>query len=206
LPDFLELTSSGGMRLWPNRGRNRLGVPLPKTTGPALISFDHPAVAFADMDGNGTADLLVLDRPLGGYYPLQEGGDFGRPVYWDRAPASRLAEGDAQLVDLNGDGVIDLLVTAPDFYSLYYRLPDGGWSDRPVTIPRAEAPPPSLNDPRVFLADMTGDGLQDLVRVDGGGVTYWPYLGNGRWHSPISMKSGFFSQTLMVMVVPIWSM
>ena len=28
-------------------------------------------------------------------------------------------------------------------------------------------------------AGMTGDGTQDIVRVDGGGVTYWPYLGHG---------------------------
>ena len=29
------------------------------------------------------------------------------------------------------------------------------------------------------LADMTGDGLQDIVFVDDGQVDYWPYLGNG---------------------------
>jgi hypothetical protein len=36
---------------------------------------------------------------------------------------------------------------------------------------------------------MTGDGLQDLVRVDGGGVTYWPYLGYGRWDAPVHMAN-----------------
>ena len=35
---------------------------------------------------------------------------------------------------------------------------------------------------------MTGDGLQDLVRVDGGGVTYWPYLGYGRWADVIELE------------------
>ncbi|HPU43471.1 MAG TPA: toxin TcdB middle/N-terminal domain-containing protein [Dictyoglomaceae bacterium] len=35
---------------------------------------------------------------------------------------------------------------------------------------------------------MNGDGFQDIVRVNGAGVIYWPYLGNGRWAEPITMK------------------
>src|SRR5206468_11056497 len=34
-----------------------------------------------------------------------------------------------------------------------------------------------------------GDGLQDLVRVDGRGVSYWPYLGLGRWADEVRMAS-----------------
>src|SRR5947207_13488231 len=36
---------------------------------------------------------------------------------------------------------------------------------------------------------MTGDGSPDLVRVDGGGVTYWPYLGDGQWDAPVVMTN-----------------
>lgn len=44
-----------------------------------------------------------------------------------------------------------------------------------------------FSDPRVKLADMTGDGLTDIVLVDHGRVDYWPYLGNGRWGRRIPM-------------------
>ena len=42
-----------------------------------------------------------------------------------------------------------------------------------------EFPDVSFADPRVKLADMNGDGLQDIVLVHDGRVDYWPYLGHG---------------------------
>ena len=37
------------------------------------------------------------------------------------------------------------------------------------------------------IADMTGDGLQDIVFLNDGHVDYWPYLGNGKWGRRITM-------------------
>src|SRR5690606_15993961 len=39
----------------------------------------------------------------------------------------------------------------------------------------------------VFLADMSGDGLQDIVRIRNGSVCYWPNLGYGRFGKKITM-------------------
>src|SRR5262249_40913897 len=48
-------------------------------------------------------------------------------------------------------------------------------------------PDVSFSDPRVKLADMTGDGLQDMVTIDAGSVSYWPYLGRGKWGRRVKM-------------------
>jgi len=188
LPDLLEL-GGGRARIWPNLGNFVWGHPQSLPTLPAPIALDEPGVAFADMEGNGTADLVMLDRPLNGYYPLQPGGGFDRPVFWRHGPGARLNDPNARLVDLNADGITDLLVTGDQFFTLYERAPEGGWQTRPQTIARPQAPPVSLRDPRVFLADMNGDGLQDLVRVNGANVRYWPYLGNGRWAAPVTLQN-----------------
>jgi hypothetical protein len=188
LPDAIEL-DQGRIRVWPNRGRGRWGTPHLYEQVPALVSFDEPGIAFADMLGNGTADLIVSDRPLSGFYPHTPGGGFERLISWRELPAHSLSDGNARLVDFDGDGIIDLLVTGPDFFSLYYRDPAGGWRPVPQTIPRAKAPPVSFSDPHVALADMNGDGLQDLVRIDGGGVTWWHYLGGGRWLDAVRMTN-----------------
>ena len=45
-----------------------------------------------------------------------------------------------------------------------------------------------LTDPRVRLADMTGDGLHDLVLLRNGNIVYWPNLGYGRWGAPVTMR------------------
>ena len=50
----------------------------------------------------------------------------------------------------------------------------------------------------VYLADMSGDGLSDLVRVRNGEVCYWPNLGYGRFGPKITMDGApwFDSQDL----------
>jgi hypothetical protein len=42
-------------------------------------------------------------------------------------------------------------------------------------------------DQAIFLADMSGDGLSDIVRIRNGEVCYWPNLGYGRFGKKITM-------------------
>lgn len=39
----------------------------------------------------------------------------------------------------------------------------------------------------VYLADMSGDGLTDLVRIRNGEVCYWPNLGYGQFGAKVTM-------------------
>ena len=39
----------------------------------------------------------------------------------------------------------------------------------------------------IFLADMSGDGLTDIVRIRNGEVCYWPNLGYGRFGAKVTM-------------------
>ncbi|MEN8184220.1 MAG: VCBS repeat-containing protein, partial [Myxococcota bacterium] len=41
----------------------------------------------------------------------------------------------------------------------------------------------------IFLADMTGDGLTDLVRVRNGDICYWPNKGYGRFGAQVTMAN-----------------
>ena len=188
LPDLLALSPSGQARLWPNLGGCQWGTPRVVAQVPALARSG--AVALADINGDGAADLIAVDQPLAGYVPRDPSGGFGRPVALTQAPSPTPAAAGTRLVDLDGDGAVDLLSSDGVNLALYYQDDDAaGWQSPPQVVGRGAAPVGDLADPHVFLADMTGDGLQDLVRVDGGGVTYWPYLGYGRWEAPVQMAN-----------------
>lgn len=53
-----------------------------------------------------------------------------------------------------------------------------------------DGPAVVFDDPsgRLFFADMTGDGLQDIVRIEHGAIHYWPNLGRGVFGRRITMQ------------------
>src|SRR5690606_3074118 len=104
-------------------------------------------------------------------------------------------DAELRLVDLDGDGVVDALRTGTNL-ELFLNDPSRGWGV-PQIVPRSvieEFPDLSFSNPRVKLADVNGDNLQDLVLVDQGRIDFWPYRGHGRWGRRITMENSPFFQ------------
>ncbi|MES2742018.1 MAG: toxin TcdB middle/N-terminal domain-containing protein [Pseudomonadota bacterium] len=185
MPDLLHLGDAGTARVWPNLG-GRWGRPVSVGVAPQLAAARARA-ALIDFDGDGIADLVRIDQPLQGMQARDAGG-FKRPVAWRQAPSVALASPACRLGDFDGDGMVDLLWSAGGNLMLGQRDGAGGWQQRPTVIAaRPNGPPTRLDDPHVFCADMSGDGTPDVVRVDGQGVTYWPYLGYGVFGEAVRM-------------------
>lgn len=66
LPDIVQM--NGAVQFWRNLGNGRFDIPRAMNEVPAGVHLRDPGVQFADMNGNGRADLLVLNQ--GGYFPL----------------------------------------------------------------------------------------------------------------------------------------
>ena len=126
-------------------------------------------------------------RPAGagphGYFPLSFQGRWSAQgfVQYPGSPAVKFGDAEIRLVDLDGDGVVDALRRAwTSSSSSTTRCK--GWGPRRRAAPAArEFPDLHFSDPRVKLADLTGDNLQDFVLVEQGQIDYWPYLGHGHW-------------------------
>lgn len=192
LPDIIQM--NGTVRYWKNLGNGRFDLPRPMSDAPAGVTLADPAVQFFDADGEGKADLVVSRPGLSGYFPTLF------DALWDpqsfkpyrSAPSFNLFDPDVKLVDLDGDGVTDALRSGNQF-ECYFNQPGKGWDEnntKRINRRRLEEfPNVNFSDPRVRLADMTGDNLQDILMIHDGNVEYWPYMGHGKWGKRIHMRN-----------------
>lgn len=183
LPGVLSITN-GKQYYWRNLGNQTWATARPISRVPAVTSFARSGLAFIDMDASGTADLLVAaGNTLPGYY--ENGGSEGwrRFVAYPKGRRSTpfWTSGQVRLSDINGDGRIDAIMSTQHSFAIWLNEGKNGWSDPLLMKKGKDNSLPDFSEPLVFLADMNGDGLDDLVRVRSGLVEYWPGLGYGRF-------------------------
>jgi RHS repeat-associated protein len=145
-----------------------------------------------DLSGGGVLDVVDFGGPAPGFFKRTPAAGWEPFQTFDSLPEIDWAEPNLKFVDLTGDGRADVLLTEDGLYTLYASLGEAGFD-------RAEQVRPPWDEERgpavvladgsetIFLADMSGDGLSDLVRVRNGEVCYWPNLGYGRFGSKVTM-------------------
>ena len=191
LPDVLEM--NGSVRYWRNRGNGRFDLPRPMNEAPAGLTLASVGVQLIDANGDGRTDLLVTEGALSGYYPLQFGGRWDRRSFqkYAYAPSFGLKDPEVRLIDLTGDGVTDVIRSGSRL-ECFFNDPHEGWKPDNTRWVERQAlevfPNVNFSDPRVKFADMTGDGMQDILLVHDGNVEYWPNLGYGSWGKRLHMK------------------
>ncbi len=189
LPDILQM--SGDVRFWRNLGGGTFAAAREMRESPLGVNLSDAGVALIDANGDGRSDLLVHRPELSACFSLEFGAVWQRrPATLSAAPAFDLQDPDVKLLDLDGDGVTDALRAGAQF-ECFFNDRDKGWH-AVRTVPRGrfdEFPDVAFSDPRVRFADMSGDGLQDIVLVHSGSVAYWPNLGRGDWGARIPMAA-----------------
>ena len=191
LPDILH-TGPYGFRYWRNLGKGEYDRPRALAHMPAGISLDQPGIGFGDMAGNGITDLLVNAGPLPGFFETTPDGAWKQFTPYESFPDFAPQSPNVRMVDLTGDGRADALMTQDQQFLWFACLGEKGFA-QPQSVARIhdvdQFPNVFFDDPsgRVRLADMTGDGLNDIVLVHDGRIDYWPNLGYGRFGKRVSM-------------------
>jgi RHS repeat-associated protein len=173
----------------------------PVEFGPSERVATKPSIAlaggqaqFMDLAGDGQLDLVVLDGPMPGFY--EHDGQDGWQSF--RTFSERLnrdtRDPNLKFVDLDGDGHADVLISEDDAFVWHASLGEEGFGPAcRVAQALDEEHGPRLvfsdGEQSIFLADMCGDGLTDLVRIRNGEVCYWPNLGYGRFGAKVSMDN-----------------
>jgi RHS repeat-associated protein len=155
---------------------------------------------FMDLAGDGQPDLVVMEGDMPGLYEHDdaEGWQPFRP-FTSRLNRD-LRDPYLRLVDLDGDGRADVLITEEDAFVWHGSLAEEGFGPpRRVAQPFDEEKGPRIvfadGTQTTYLADLSGDGLSDIVRIRNGEVCYWPNLGYGRFGTKVTMdNSPWFDQ------------
>jgi RHS repeat-associated protein len=156
------------------------------------LSVAQGSAQFMDLAGDGRLDLAVLEGPMPGYYERtddEQWQSFHAFLY--RLNVSP-RDPNLRFVDLSGDGHADALLTEDDVFTWYPSVGEEGFSP-PQRVAKVfdEQDGPALvfadGTQSIYLADMNGDGLSDLVRIRNGEVCYWSNRGYGRFGPKVAM-------------------
>lgn len=192
LPDIIYTPQSGSHQFYINDGNNyfRENPELPEKS--PIYNLSSNGVMMADMDGNGLADMFLKNNSTFGYFKNRgqlawEETDWvpcsPNPGFSFESPAVRM-------VDVNNDGLVDVIFDAGTEYYVWLNKKNNQWSneyDRITSLPNGNHL--SFTDPHVKLGDMNGDRMEDLVYVLDGYVSYFPSKGNGDFDAEVEMAN-----------------
>jgi len=150
-------------------------------------------VQLLDLGADGGKQLVSYNSEPRGFFELTDENEWLPFRSFETLPSIDLRNPNSRLLDLDGDGMADVLIADDDSVFTWYpsagrngfnparRVPKRADEELGPHIVFAEA------TQTIFLADMTGDGLTDIVRIRNGEVCYWPNLGYGNFGAKIAM-------------------
>ena len=167
---------------------------------PLEVVASKPNVSFStgadlmDLAGDGQPDVVVMNGPTPGLYKHDEAEGW-QPF---RPFQSRLTrdwrDPNLKFIDLDGDGHADVLISEDEAFVWHQSLEEEGFgAARRVAraFDEEQGPRIALADgtQSIHLADLSGDGLTDIVRIRNGEVCYWPNLGYGQFGAKVTMTN-----------------
>jgi RHS repeat-associated protein len=196
----VEDATGENFRYFPGQGSGQWGTPIYYTTIPGFI-IGNPEVRFVDLDHDHIPDAFELTASSAFWWrnngdgtwsseaplPLPQGG-----------PTLDFSDARVKLVDMNGDGLLDL-VFVDSAQVVYWPSLGRGNFDAPITM--AGAPDVGTgNETRLQTADLNGDGLADLFYVDTDQVNLWIALPGGSYASELTIPNTPYADASLTVV------
>jgi hypothetical protein len=190
------------LALMPCVSRSQAPNPLFISGSPVAVGAESGEVIFADLNRDGHLDLFtrnLLSKRVTVRLSDGKGHFVSSPA---QVMTFAFQPGAAALGDVNGDGILDLVVAWNDKKSekVSVFLGDGkGGFDQPHGSTFTTSTVGRFYKPTLRVVDMNGDGNADLVAADGRGNTLRILFGNGRGIFPTSellmlgSDSGFYT-------------
>jgi RHS repeat-associated protein len=168
--------------------RGALIAPKPSFTG-----IGSRALQIQDLDADGSKQIVSWAPGLEGYFERTDDDEWKPFRAFEQRAVVDSADPNIRLLDLDGDGRADLLLSEETAFRWYPSLGRKGF-DEPQLAAKSfdEESGPAIvfadETQSIFLADMNGDGLVDIVRAKQGELCYFPNIGRGRFGAKVSMR------------------
>jgi len=142
---------------------------------PSTAALSGGRQQLLNLSGNGRLDLVDFEGTSPGYFERNDDADWDPFTPFQALPEVNWHNPELKFIDLTGDGFADLLISEGDCFRWYKSLSTVGFAAEerlPQALDEEEGPKLVFSDSTesIFLADMSGDGLSDLVRVRHGEV------------------------------------
>jgi hypothetical protein len=159
---------------------------------PSLAALGGGQQQLLDLAGDGQLDLVQFDTPMPGFYERTPDGGWDEFTPFKSRPNITSKNPNLRFVDLTGDGHADILISEDTVFTWYNSQAEEGFGSAqrlPQSWDEEKGPKLVFSDPTqsIFLADLSGDGLSDLVRIRNGEVCYWPNQGYGCFGQKVTM-------------------
>lgn len=178
----------------PNLGGGQLGDIELVAKKPSLVASNSGRQQLMDLAGDGQLDLVQFSDLMPGFYERTDDQSWKQFTPFDSLSNVDWNDPNLKFIDLTGDGHIDILIAYDEVFTWYPSLAEEGFgSSEDILKPHDEEKGPMLvfadSTQSIFLADMSGDGLVDIVRIRNGEICYWPNLGYGHFGARVTMDN-----------------
>jgi len=159
---------------------------------PSFSGLSNGTLSIQDIAGNGQKQLVVQHGSIQGFYELTEDENWKPFQTFPEQLTISLQDPNVRLLDLTGDGLPDIVLTEENAFSWYKNKGKQGNAPANKTLKSYnENLGPAIvfadQTQSIFLADFSGDGLTDIVRIRNGEICYWANKGYGRFSAKITM-------------------
>lgn len=181
----------GGLFYKQNLGNGNFSNAKLVTSRPSFSGIGS-LLQLQELEADGTKYLSSYQGMNKGFFKITDEETWENFTAFEQLPNIDFNDSNTKMLDLNGDGKAELLITEDNVFSWYPSLGKKGFDSRRKVwqdFDEEKGPHIVFNDKEqsIFLSDINGDGVTDIVRIRNGAVCYWPNLGYGRFGAKVNM-------------------